>query len=53
MVTNLSYAELQFDVQHAYMEGICDSSKNHADTKEDTTIACPNSGMAASTNKSY
>ena len=53
MATNLSYQELQFDVQHAYIKVICESSKNRADTKEDTAIACPNAGMAASTNKSY
>ena len=53
MAANLSYPKLQFDVQHAYIKVICDSSKIHADTKEDTAIACPNSGMAAYTNKSY
>ena len=53
MATNLSYQELQFDVQHAYIKVICDSSKNRADAKEDTAVVCPNAGMAASTNKSY
>ena len=53
MASNLSYQELQFDVQHAHIQVICDSSKNRADKKEDTAIACPNAGMAASTNKSY
>ncbi len=53
MATNLSYPELQFDVQHTYIMVICKSSKNRADTKEDTTIACPNAGMAASTNQSF
>ena len=53
MASNLSYQELQFDVQHAYIKVICDSSKIRADTKEDTAIACPNAGMEAHTNKSY
>ena len=53
MASNLSYQELQFDVQHAYIKVICDSHKNSADKKEDTANACPNAGMAASTNKSY
>ena len=53
MATNLPYPELQFDVQHAYSKVICESFKNRADTKEDTAIACPNAGMAASMNKSY
>ena len=48
--TNLSYPELQFDVQHANIKVICDSSKIRADTKEDTAITCPNVGMAAQTN---
>ena len=53
MASNLSYPELQFDVQHAYIKVICESSKNRADAKEDTAIACPNAGMAASKKKSY
>ena len=53
MASNLSYQELQFDVQHAHIQVIHDSSKNRADKKEDTAIAYPNAGMAASTNKSY
>ena len=53
MATNLSYQKLQFDVQHAYIKVIRESSKNRADTKEDTEIACPNAGMAASSNTSY
>ena len=53
MAFNLSYQELQFDIQHAYIKVIWDSSKNRADKKEDTEIACPNAGMAASANKSY
>ena len=51
--TNLSYPELQFDVQHANIKVICDSSKSRADTKEDTAITCPNAGITAHTNKSY
>ena len=53
MASNWSYQQLQFDVKHAYIKVICESSKNRADKKEDTAIACPNAGMAASTNKSY
>ena len=53
MATNLSYPELQFDVQHAYIKVICESSKNRADAKEDTAITSPNAGMAASKKKSY
>ena len=53
MGTNLSYPELQFDVQHAYIKVMCESFKNRADAKEDTAIACPNAGMAASKKKSY
>ena len=53
MASNLSYQELQFDVQHAYIKVICDSSKIRADTKEDTAIACPNAGMAASKKNFY
>ena len=48
MATNLSYPELQFDIQHAYIKVICDSSKIRADTNEDTAIASPNAGIAAS-----
>ena len=51
--TNFSYPELQFDVQHANIKVICDSSKSRADTKEDTAITCPNAGITANTNKSY
>ena len=51
--TNLSYPELQFDVQHANINVMCDSSKSRADTKEDTAITCPNAGITAHTNKSY
>ena len=53
ITSNLSYPERQFDVQHAYIQVICESSKNRADAKEDTAIACPNAGMAASKNKRY
>ena len=53
MASNLSYPELQFDVQHAYIRVICESSKNRADAKEDTAIIAPNAGMAASKKKSY
>ena len=52
ITSNLSYPELQFDVQHAYIKVICDSSKNRADKREDTAIACSNAGMSPSTNKS-
>ena len=48
MASNLSHQELQFDVQHAFIRVICDSSKIRDDTKEDTAIAAPNAGMAAS-----
>ena len=51
--TNLSYPELQFDVQHDNIKVICDSSKSRADTKEDTAITYPNAGITAHTNKSY
>ena len=51
--TNLSYPELQFDVQHVNIKVICDSYKSRADTKEDTAITCPNAGITAHTNKSY
>ena len=40
--TNLSSPALQFDIKHANIKVICDSSKIRADTKEDTAIACPN-----------
>ena len=52
MASNLSYEELQFDVQHAYVKVICEASKNRADAKEDTAIIAPNAGMAASKKKS-
>ena len=53
MALNLSHPELQFDVKHAYIKVICESSQNRAYTKEDTAIAYPNPGMAVSTNQSY
>ena len=51
--TNLSYPDLQFDVHHAKIKVMCDSSKSRADTKEDTAITCPNAGITAHTNESY
>ena len=34
ITSNLSYPELEFDVQHAYIKVICESSKNRADVKK-------------------